>query len=566
MKREWLELLEANENIYIYGAGKIGKKILRLIRQGDQLSRVKGFLVSDKAGNPDNIENIPVFQIDEVENKDELILLSVTDIYQEEILSLLSTYGYKNVISAYKFSFLALEDDTDGIPDTIVIDVRELMLQQYIDGEFNRFDIIVRLLAVENFYRNNDYGFRMYEKMQEKRVREGYSSVAVKRFKALIDSFEQKKYDGKSEIIVDSNLRLIDGAHRMALAIYHKIPNVKIRIDKCVRDINYGIEWFQQYFLLADCKILEDKLMQVSAEWMRPIKGIIWPSAMSYKDEIRKYIDGKFRVLSYKDYEFPKEIFIRFVKGVYQIDDIADWKVNSKLKHLVSGEKYHIRVMDIDIKYPEFRVKKYGKTISRVGEDLKKDVREKFKNSIDNYYYDIIFHSADNYYQSWYLDALLASTFSLRPFFKSINTLDWMLIKTENDYFPANFPDSYALYKDIDMITTGKDAEVIRKRAIAFLENYQNQKYQIKLVSKKTGYLIRLELEGFLIFQIDISFANEYLNEEFINRSLDNRIKKDDYYIASMMDECLYRFADFMKNPNKKWHLEYILSCFKGKQ
>ena len=265
MEKEWQELLEANQTIYIYGAGKIGKKILGLIKWNNQLDKIKGFLVSDKVGNPDYIENIPVFQIDELINKDGLILLSVADIYQEEILNLLSAYGYDNVVCAYKFSFLDINNDagTDKIPDTIVIDTRELLIQQYINGKYNRMDIIVRLLAVENYYQMNEYGFGLYEKMQETRVREGYSDASVKRFKALIESFERKGYDKKSEIIVDSKLRLIDGAHRLALAIYYKIPNVKIRIEKGTRDIRFGMEWFQRYFCSEECRILEEKLKEI---------------------------------------------------------------------------------------------------------------------------------------------------------------------------------------------------------------------------------------------------------------------------------------------------------------
>lgn len=411
MENEWQELLETNQTIYIYGAGKIGKKILGLIKKNNQLDKVKGFLVSDKAGNPDYIENISVFQIDELTNKDGLILLSVTDIYQEEILSLLSAYGYDNVVCAYKFSYLDIDNDAgiDKIPDTIEIDTRELLIQQYINGKYNRMDIIVRLLAVENYYHMNEYGFELYEKMQETRVREGYSDASVKRFKALIESFEQKGYDKKSEIIVDSNLRVIDGAHRLALAIYYKVPDIKIRIDKSIRDISYDIEWFQQYFLPEEYKILEEKLKAVSADWISPLKGIIWPNAMDYKDEITEYIDRQYHVLTYKDYQFPKEVFTRFVKGVYQIDDIAEWKVNSKLKYFSSLGIFQVRVLDIMVEYPDFGVERAGKTFSHAIEKLKQEVRKTFKDKIDNYFYDIIFHSADNYYQSWYLDDFMHS-------------------------------------------------------------------------------------------------------------------------------------------------------------
>lgn len=562
MKKEWSKLLEVNQIIYIYGAGKIGKKVLSLIKQNNQIDKVKGFIVSDKTGNPDYIETIKVIQIDELVDKDALILLSVTDVYQEEILNLLRIYGCENIIDAYKFSFININDHTDEVPDTIFIDTRELLVQQYSNGKFNRLDIIVRLLAVENYYHLNEYGFELYKKMQEMRIRAGYSDVSIKRFKGLIKSFEQNGYDCTTEIIVDSNLKLIDGSHRLALAIYYNIPKVKIMIDKESRNIDYGIEWFKHYFLKNECKIIKNKLNDVSINWVRPIKGIIWPNAIEFKDEITDYIDSKYHILRFKDYRFPQEIFTRFVKGVYHIDDIAEWKINNKLKHFCSKGIYQIRVMDIDIKYPDFRIKSTGKTLSKAGEKLKQEVRNEFKNRIDNYYYDIVFHSADNYHQSQYLDALLPNMFSIQPFFKSISAYNWMLIKTENDYFPEDFPKSFALYKDVDIITTIEDAEGIKQNAIDFLRNYQNGIYDIKVINRKMGYLIRFEIENFLILQIDISFSNKFLNENFIINSLSNKIEKNDYYISSSKDECVYRFVDFIENPYKKKHWEYILSYF----
>lgn len=565
MENEWNKLLEENQSLYIYGAGKIGKKIFRLIKAGGRQDKVKGFLVSDKSGNPDQIEDIPVLPIDRLRDKDALILLSVTDIYQEEILDLLRKRGFKNTVCAYKYSFLDADNNSIGTPDTIVIDTRELLIQQYSNGSFNRIDVIVRLLAVEDYYRLNDIGFSLYKKMQDARVKEGYSEKAFERFKALIKSFAQKGYDDSSEIIVDPNLKLTDGSHRLALALFHQIPAVKIRIDKDIRDIYYGIGWFRKYFTQEECKLIEARLQAVSGEWIRPIKGIIWPNAMQYRDEITDFIDKRYPVTAYKDFKFPKEIFEKFVRGVYQVDDVAEWKINSKLEHFMESDVFQVRVIDMNIGYPDFRIKDTGRTISCAGEALKRDVREAFKDKIDRYYYDIIFHTADNYYQSWYLDALLPKMFSLRPFFESIEEWNWMLVKTDNEYFPKDFPDEYVLYKDIDIITTQEAVGAIKEMALAFLGGHREGCYQIRQVNRKNGYLIRLELENFLIFQIDISFAHKYLSGEFITRSLENKVRRDGYYAADAKDECLYRFTDFIDHQEKGWHLDYVLSYFDKK-
>lgn len=193
------------------------------------------------------------------------MLIAVSESYDEEILGMLGEYGYINVVCAYNFSFLNADHNTDGLPDTNIIDVKKLFFQQYMDGKFNRFDIIVKVLATENYYQMNECGFELYKKMQEARIREGYSEISVTRFKALIQSFEQRGYDIASEIIVDSNLRLINGAHRLALAVYYKIPDVKIRVNRSIRDIKFDMEWFQHYFREEECRLLEEKLEEVIA-------------------------------------------------------------------------------------------------------------------------------------------------------------------------------------------------------------------------------------------------------------------------------------------------------------
>ena len=149
---------------------------------------------------------------------------------------------------AYKFSFLDEEETPQEMPESLMIDLRELLIQQYSKLDFNRYDIVVRLLAIEDYFGENDFGFDLYRKMQDNRVRPGYAKTAVIRFQELIKSIKEYGYDENSEIIVDCNLRLIDGAHRVALAIYHNISKVKIRILKKSSDIDYGLKWFEQCF------------------------------------------------------------------------------------------------------------------------------------------------------------------------------------------------------------------------------------------------------------------------------------------------------------------------------
>jgi len=81
---------------------------------------------------------------------------------------------------------------------------------------------------------------------------------------------------------------------------------------------------------------------------------------------------------------------------LYKIDDIKDWKVDLKIKGM-SGYSKDIRVIKIEILEPKFRKKENGQLISEEVETLKKQIRESYKEKIDNYFHDIIIHIGDNY-------------------------------------------------------------------------------------------------------------------------------------------------------------------------
>lgn len=560
LREEWDYLLEKKQDIYIYGAGTIGRKILDLVQKAGKFDKLKGILVSDiSTQDADYLGGIPIIQINNIEDKEIAIFVSVSDIYQNEIMEHLQNLGFVNVVCAYKYSFLDEKETLQEMPDSVLIDLRELLVQQYKDYKFNRFDIIVRLLAVEDHYKKNDYGFELYEKMQNVRIRDGYALTATKRFKDLINSVEKYGYDTDSEIIVDRNLKLIDGSHRIALAIYHKVEKIRIRILDKFTDYYYGIDWFRDCFDDQECKELSDYEGRLFQEFYCPIKGIIWPAASCCWQEITELINSQYEVTNIVDYEFPTEIFERFVHGVYQIDDIAEWKINAKLKHFGDRQTYTVRLFDINMKYPDFRIKRAGGTLSRNGEKLKKLVREKYQDKVENYFYDIVFHAADNYCQSEYIDRLVKKVFSLQELLGQLDDLEWMLIKTENDYFPKDFPVSYPAYKDIDMICKRRDAGVFMDRIVSFFGRHEKGQYETKVISEEgKGFRVRLELCGFLIFQVDVSYSSDILCEQFIEESLSRRVAKDGYYICDKKDEILYRMADLYRHPKKEKHITYI--------
>lgn len=111
--------------------------------------------------------------------------------------------------------------------------------------------------------------------------------------------------------------------------------------------------------------------------------------------------------------------------------------------------------------------------------------------------------------------------------FENMQDLKWMLIKSESNYFPNDFPESYLRYKDIDIIFRRDEAEEMVKRIVSFYKKYVLDNYDVRVISEKDrGFRIRLELYDYLIFQVDISYSIEGLKDRFYETVWQGRFKK----------------------------------------
>ncbi len=87
------------ETVIIYGAGMVGKKVLDIaLKNGCKQNII--FAVSQMDKNPSQIQGIPVQQIDSlIKYKDTaVVLVAVTEKYQEEIKEKINKLGYRNLL------------------------------------------------------------------------------------------------------------------------------------------------------------------------------------------------------------------------------------------------------------------------------------------------------------------------------------------------------------------------------------------------------------------------------------------------------------------------------------
>lgn len=453
-----------------------------------------------------------------------------------------------------------LKEATQLKPVEKLYNVHEIFLQQNgSDGAYGRWDTVVRYLAIEDYFGKNDYGFRLYRKMQAARQGEHYPEYAEVTFRKLIQSFEKNGYDTDSGITCDANLRLMDGSHRMALCLYYGIPEVKVTVLRRDSNIKYGEGWFwENGFTEEEIALIRNKCKELVAQCRQSFTCILWPPAAPYFDEIVNEISNMYPVLSQEEYVYSEETFARLVWGVYHIDDIEDWKVEKKLSYMAAAQPKKVRVVKVAIDAPNFRLKAAtNQTLSQAGEQLKSTIRAKFMDRIENYFYDIIIHTGDNFKQNIYMEKLFKPAFSLSEYFAEISEYSYYIMKKDAPYQTPDFPKSYAFSKDLDIVCGKEDFAVIVQTTKRFLTE-RTDGYELVEYNEENNYRIRVELAGYLIFQFDISAGVPGLTEEFASESLANRRCEEGYYLPQMQDELCIRAEAYRKNPRKKHHLAYI--------
>ncbi len=117
-----------------------------------------------------------------------------------------------------------------------------------------RIDILIRILFIENYFSENDYGFEFYN-THLKHVYQGETSRMRRRyndFKNLIKDFKKNGFDTKKSLVCvnDKGELANDGAHRLACCLYFNINDVPVK--KCGVQpypcLHYGEEYVKKLF------------------------------------------------------------------------------------------------------------------------------------------------------------------------------------------------------------------------------------------------------------------------------------------------------------------------------
>lgn len=321
-------------------------------------------------------------------------------------------FALKNRLKAVRESFKKRILSSSIHQDAVqVIDTNLLLSKQIKSINFNRYDLMVRYMAIESVLAGNEDAFDLYNKMQEKRGNSPYKNP-LETFKSLIKEIQQKGFNMHSPIVVNKQMQIIDGAHRFACALYFNTKQIPIKIVKNNTDFYYGIAWFKKNkFSDSEISLLKEKKEEIFLKKNLYFEVILWPPVAMFFDDIQEEIKKEHAIISSKTYtDYPD--FESYVNALYAIDDIKQWKVKMKLEGMKKYPLTFRRIL-ISIIEPNFRHKQVNNhLISQKVEQLKKQIRKKYAPKVEDYFYDIIIHIGDNYEHSK-SSSILARQFNL---------------------------------------------------------------------------------------------------------------------------------------------------------
>ena len=219
------ELLDEVEkqDFYIFGTGFVAERFFETIRRRNLDTNIKAFITSHPSTNSYKGKSVKgIDELKEVE-KDRLICIAVHEATVEEIINELTKKGYKKITWVYPLIFELWYGEP--IRKNILVFTNEIIKTCIYD-----YRIVIRLLVIEEYYKKNNIGYNLYRKLQEVHSSKYTAEKRLEAFIRLIDSWHNIGYKQGSVLKIDENYEIFDGVHRLALAYYHKLPEIRCDI------------------------------------------------------------------------------------------------------------------------------------------------------------------------------------------------------------------------------------------------------------------------------------------------------------------------------------------------
>lgn len=259
------------KKVAIYGAGYVAKRFFECLREQNLCSNIECFVTSE--GQTQLLYGRPIISLDILDfDVNRVILIAVHESIKQNIIDALVCHGQTKYIWIYPL----LNSIMLGPPLFTSI---EVPIERLISTMMDDYRIAVRYLPIEEYYGINDYGYSIYKKVISIHSSSETAEKRLNQFLEVIEKWDRYGYDPSKSIDILCNDEVIDGHHRLALAIYHGYKRINCNIyenKKSLLEI-HGSNGLQTKKSLIEAGIsqLEMKLLDTKHYEIMSNRGLI---------------------------------------------------------------------------------------------------------------------------------------------------------------------------------------------------------------------------------------------------------------------------------------------------
>ena len=200
----------------IYGTGYVAERFIESLKTHEVDCYVNQCVTTHKHG--DEFKGYKVRGIDELKNyyNGELICIAVHEAIKDEIISILKAHSF----DLYTWIYPYLHKLEFG--EAIEIN-KEVEIINILNAAKDDYKFAVRIAAIDQYYGENDCGYSIYLKAQSQHCDTKTAQKRLVNFIELIKSWDINGFFMENRPLIATDYEVIDGLHRLSLALYHGI-------------------------------------------------------------------------------------------------------------------------------------------------------------------------------------------------------------------------------------------------------------------------------------------------------------------------------------------------------
>ena len=308
--------------------------------------------------------------------------------------------------------FIKNENAHVGRTKVMRVPVKDLItMQVYFPMRFRSWVMAVHVLYLEYLDGKNNIGLKLEKKLLQKQ----YGKDILVEYENRIKQIRATNWKDIEPIEVDRDMRLIDGALRLAIAYYDHQDFIYVRcVDYSINKYVYGRDYLWSLgFDTKELQLVEKKVEEILEESRYLNTCIIWPPARGMYEELQSaltsYEPDNISIYDYWDTTMSFEELKGFIEMGYKKDDAMDWALQMKSKFMykasqIDDDVYPVRFVRLRMINPDYVVKPTsGQPYSQESLRCKETLRSIYKHNVQFYERDVVIHISDNYLQSKYI-------------------------------------------------------------------------------------------------------------------------------------------------------------------